>query len=106
MTNTASAIFTFLGNYGSFFWPLIMTKSEHLRTLPLPATVVQPSLVFGTAGRSSRSFLRLARLPWLPLPSGECGAIVMQHQLDGTRRHRRKATRARKGVKRDARASD
>ena len=29
------AIFTFLGNYGSFFWPLILVKSEHLRTLPV-----------------------------------------------------------------------
>jgi len=29
------AIFTFLGNYGSFFWPLVMIKSEYLRTLPI-----------------------------------------------------------------------
>jgi len=29
------AIFTFLGNYGSFFWPLILISSEHLRTLPI-----------------------------------------------------------------------
>jgi ABC-type glycerol-3-phosphate transport system permease component len=29
------AIFTFLGNYGSFFWPLVMVKSPHLRTLPV-----------------------------------------------------------------------
>jgi ABC-type glycerol-3-phosphate transport system permease component len=28
-------ILTFLGNYGSFFWPLILIKSEHLRTLPI-----------------------------------------------------------------------
>ena len=27
-------IFTFMGNYGSFFWPLVLIKSEHLRTLP------------------------------------------------------------------------
>jgi len=31
----ALAILTFLGNYGSFFWPLILIKSEHLRTLPI-----------------------------------------------------------------------
>jgi ABC-type glycerol-3-phosphate transport system permease component len=31
----ALAIFTFLGNYGSFYWPLIMIKSEHIRTLPI-----------------------------------------------------------------------
>ncbi len=29
------AIFTFLGSYGSFFWPLILIKSEYLRTLPI-----------------------------------------------------------------------
>lgn len=29
------AILTFLGNYGSFYWPLILVKSEHLRTLPI-----------------------------------------------------------------------
>jgi len=31
----ALGIFTFLGNYGSFFWPLVLIKSEHLRTLPI-----------------------------------------------------------------------
>ena len=29
------AIFTLLGNYGSFFWPLVMINSEYLRTLPI-----------------------------------------------------------------------
>lgn len=29
------AIFIFLGNYGSFFWPLIMIKDETLHTLPI-----------------------------------------------------------------------
>jgi ABC-type glycerol-3-phosphate transport system permease component len=29
------AIFTFLGNYGSLFWPLIMIKSDGMRTLPV-----------------------------------------------------------------------
>ena len=29
------AIFTFLGNFASFFWPLVLIKSEHLRTLPI-----------------------------------------------------------------------
>jgi len=29
------AIFTFMGTYGSFFWPLILIKSEYLRTLPI-----------------------------------------------------------------------
>jgi len=29
------ALFTFMGNYGSFFWPLVLIKSEYLRTLPI-----------------------------------------------------------------------
>ena len=29
------AIFTFMGNYGSLFWPLVMVKSESMRTLPV-----------------------------------------------------------------------
>ena len=29
------AIFTFMGVYGSFYWPLIMIKSDHMRTLPI-----------------------------------------------------------------------
>lgn len=29
------AIFTFLGNYNSFFWPLILTKDDNLRVLPI-----------------------------------------------------------------------
>lgn len=31
----ALAILTFLGTYGSFYWPLVMVKSESLRTLPI-----------------------------------------------------------------------
>jgi ABC-type glycerol-3-phosphate transport system permease component len=29
------AIFAFLGNYGALWWPLVMTKSQYLRTLPI-----------------------------------------------------------------------
>jgi len=31
----ALAIFAFLGNYGGLIWPLVMVKSEYLRTLPV-----------------------------------------------------------------------
>jgi len=31
----ALASFTFLANYTSLFWPLIMIKSDYLRTLPI-----------------------------------------------------------------------
>jgi ABC-type glycerol-3-phosphate transport system permease component len=29
------AIFTFMGAYQSFFWPLVIVKDDHLRNLPL-----------------------------------------------------------------------
>ncbi len=29
------SIFTFMGTYRSFFWPLVMIKSDYLRTLPI-----------------------------------------------------------------------
>lgn len=28
-------IFTFMGNFQSFFWPLVMIKDDHLRTIPI-----------------------------------------------------------------------
>jgi uncharacterized protein YbjT (DUF2867 family) len=43
---------------------------EHLLSLPLDATVVQPSLVFGLDGRSARVLLTWASLPLVPLPAG------------------------------------
>ncbi|MBZ8140829.1 short chain dehydrogenase [Rubrivivax gelatinosus] len=43
---------------------------RRLLALPLDATVVQPSLVFGAEGPSAALFLSLAALPLLPLPAG------------------------------------
>jgi len=37
------AIFTFMGNWSSFFWPLIMIKSEYLRTLTIGMMVFNSS---------------------------------------------------------------
>ena len=42
---------------------------EYLMGLPLQAFIVQPSLVFGLDGASSRHLLTLASLPLLPLPA-------------------------------------
>src|SRR5438034_11443308 len=28
-------IFTFMGNFQSFFWPLVMVKDDYLRTIPI-----------------------------------------------------------------------
>ncbi|MGE5384326.1 MAG: NAD(P)H-binding protein [Betaproteobacteria bacterium] len=41
---------------------------DFLLALPLAATVVQPSLVFGPGGMSARLFTALASLPLIPLP--------------------------------------
>jgi len=35
------AILTFLGNFQSFFWPLVMVKDEYLRTLPIGLLLFQ-----------------------------------------------------------------
>ena len=35
---SALAIFTFLGNWTAFFWPLIVTTSKELYTLPIGLT--------------------------------------------------------------------
>ncbi|HEX6722629.1 MAG TPA: SDR family oxidoreductase [Burkholderiaceae bacterium] len=43
---------------------------EHLLSMPLDATVVQPSLVFGLDGSSARMLLTWSCLPLVPLPAG------------------------------------
>jgi len=56
------AIFTFLGNYGSFFWPLILIKSQHLRTLPIGM------LFFDTVyGRQTNLIMAASVMNILPL---------------------------------------
>ncbi|WP_284338160.1 NAD-dependent epimerase/dehydratase family protein [Comamonas sp. NoAH] len=49
------------------------TADEHLLALhaqgALNATVIRPSIIFGTGGASTRLFLQLARLPLLMLPA-------------------------------------
>ena len=40
----ALAIFTFVGNYHSFFWPLVMLKSTHRYTLPVGLLYFDSSL--------------------------------------------------------------
>lgn len=43
---------------------------QALLSMPLDACVVRPSLVFSPRGASTRGFLALASLPWMPLPAG------------------------------------
>jgi uncharacterized protein YbjT (DUF2867 family) len=55
---------------------------EHLLALPLDSTVVQPSLVFGSDGASSRLFLALAASPLIALPAGGMQAVQPVHVDD------------------------
>jgi len=46
------------------------SADEYLALLPVPWTIVQPSLVFGAGGASATLFTLLASLPLIPLPGG------------------------------------
>jgi multiple sugar transport system permease protein len=39
------AIFTFLGNWGSFFWPLVVIGKDQYRTLPLGLTYFRSNYI-------------------------------------------------------------
>jgi uncharacterized protein YbjT (DUF2867 family) len=59
-----------LGADATAFTPYHLSKyaaDEHLRALDLDWFVLRPSLVYGLGGTSTELFMRLARLPLLPL---------------------------------------
>jgi multiple sugar transport system permease protein len=56
------AIFTFMGAYQSFFWPLVMIKSEWLRTLPIGLLDYD-----STQGRETQLIMAAAVMTMLPL---------------------------------------
>ncbi|HEY0818241.1 MAG TPA: NAD(P)H-binding protein [Rhizobacter sp.] len=51
----------------------------HLLALPLDATVVQPSLVYGPGGASATMFTAWASLPWVPLPQAGAQRVQPLH---------------------------
>jgi uncharacterized protein YbjT (DUF2867 family) len=55
---------------------------EFLLSLPLPAVIVQPSLVYGHGGTSARLFNLMASLPLIPLPGRGDQAIQPIHVDD------------------------
>ena len=57
----ALAILTFLGTYGSFYWPLIIIKSEHLRTLPIGMLFFD-----GNYGRQTNLIMAAGMMSLLP----------------------------------------
>ncbi|MGI8905964.1 MAG: carbohydrate ABC transporter permease [Candidatus Sumerlaeaceae bacterium] len=59
---TTLAVLTFMGNYGLFFWPLVMIKSEYLRTLPIGM------MYFDTVyGRQTNLIMAASLMSLLPL---------------------------------------
>lgn len=56
----------------------------HLLSLPLDATVVQPSLVFGLDSAGSRALLAWSSLPLVPLPAGGLQSVQPVHVADVT----------------------
>jgi multiple sugar transport system permease protein len=54
-------IFTFMGNYNSFFWPLVMLKSEHKYTLPI-------GLMFFDSTRGQATHMLMAAVTMSVIP--------------------------------------
>ena len=67
------AIFTFMGNYGSFFWPLVMLKSEHKLTLPVGLLAFDT-----TAGQETNVLMAAVTMSVVPLIAL---FVLMQKQL-------------------------
>ncbi|ANN67074.1 NAD(P)H-binding protein [Bordetella bronchialis] len=55
---------------------------DSLRALGMAHAIVQPSLVFGPDGPSSRFFMMVASLPWIPLPGHGDSRIQPVHVDD------------------------
>jgi len=55
-------------NAASAFHRTKRAADEHLLALPVASLVLQPSLIYGAGGASAALFMRLAALPWIPLP--------------------------------------
>jgi len=56
------AIFTFMGNYQSFFWPLVMIKDDYLRTLPIGLLYFD-----STYGRETTLLMAASVMAMIPL---------------------------------------
>jgi multiple sugar transport system permease protein len=67
------AIFTFLGNFQSFFWPLVMLKDDYMRTIPVGLLSFQ-----GEYGQQTELIMAATVMNIIPLI---ILFIVMQKQL-------------------------
>lgn len=70
------AIFTFMGNYNSFFWPLVMLKSESHYTLPI-------GLMYFDSSRGQSTHLLMAAVTMSVVPMVIIFVILQKYLVKG-----------------------
>jgi len=70
------AIFTFIGNYNSFFWPIVMMKSVHRYTLPI-------GLLFFDSSQGQQTHLLLAAISMSVLPMIVLFVVLQKYLVKG-----------------------
>lgn len=70
------AIFTFIGNYHSFFWPLVMLKSMHRYTLPI-------GLLFFDSSQGQETNLLMAAITMSVVPMIVVFVILQKRLVKG-----------------------
>lgn len=71
-------IFTFIGNYHSFFWPLVMMKSAHRYTLPI-------GLLFFDTSQGQQTNLLMAAVTMAVIPLILVFVLTQRHLVKGIR---------------------
>jgi len=69
-------IFTFVGNYRSFFWPLVMLKSVHKYTLPI-------GLLYFDSSRGQATHLMMAAATMMVVPLIVLFAVMQKYLVRG-----------------------
>lgn len=69
-------IFTFMGNYNSFFWPLVMLKSEAKYTLPI-------GLLYFDSTRGQSTHLMMAAVTMSVIPMIIVFVLLQKHLIKG-----------------------
>ncbi len=70
------SIFTFIGNYHSFFWPLVMMKSVHRYTLPV-------GLMFFDSTQGQQTNLLMAAITMSVAPMIVLFVVLQKHLVEG-----------------------
>ncbi len=70
------SIFTFIGNYHSFFWPLVMMKSVHRYTLPI-------GLLFFDSTQGQQTNLLMAAITMSVVPMIVLFVVLQKHLVEG-----------------------